>query len=114
MADEKKPYHVHSRIDHDKRYEEGDTIHLTDEEAAPLHAVKVISSKGAKIAEASTQQTEQTGAPADVGKAVADMNKVEALAYANDVLKLGLKASLSKDEILAKIAEASTQQTEQK
>ncbi len=68
MADEKE-YKVLSRIDADKRYEAGDTIHLTDADAIPL-----LASDGPCIELIPTAE--------ELSKPVAEMDLPELKAYA--------------------------------
>ncbi len=69
MADETKDYRVLSRIDAEKRYEAGDTIKLSDADAAPL-----LATNGPCIEEIVTAE--------ELEKPVAEMNLAELKAYA--------------------------------
>lgn len=72
MADEVKEYLVLSRIDGDRRYEAGDTIKLSDQDAAPL-----LATSGPCI-----EPITEGGGLSVLDKPVADMTLPELKAYA--------------------------------
>ena len=91
MPDEKKLYLVLSRLDHDKRYETGDKVHLTEEEAETLLRASVVQ----------PHETEGAGEP---DKPLADMSKDELIAVGK-TYDLTFPGNMGKEKMINLIAE---------
>lgn len=93
MAEDKKLYLVHSTLDHDKRYENGDEVHLSDDDAAPLLKAGVVS----------LAENDNTPETDDVPLTTLKVSELKELATK---LNITLAGNATKDAIIAAIAEA--------